>query len=261
MECTSNKNAHLGKLYGIGIGPGDPGFLTLKALKTLENSDLMLIPKATPDKKSLAYQIAKEAFKEYSSIENMPPTEDVIFPMERGKEKLIPYWEKALNLVLKKLNDNKKISLITLGDPTLYSTYCYLLEQINNEYPHYPVETIPGIYSFSAISSRLNLPLTIGEEKMIIIPVEKNCDYKKELLIYDTIVFMKVSSDFEGLLTQLIETKRIKEALIISRLGQKQESISKNLENLKGKKIDYFSTIIVNPRIPQVGDKDEDTKN
>ena len=256
MNSKTISNNSSAKLYGIGIGPGEPGLLTLKALKALEESDVLLIPKATPEKDSLAYDITKKAFEEFSTYDKIPETEDLIFPMKRNKDELKPYWDKAVDIIIDKLNKNKTVSIITLGDPTLYSTYGYLLEIISNTYPNYPVETIPGIYSFSAISSRINLPLVLGDEKVIVIPVEKDIIYKNELLNYETIVFMKVSSNFEGLLNQLIEADRTHEAILISRLGQEQETIVTNLESLKGKKIDYFSTIIVNPRIPNmVGDQ------
>ncbi len=258
MESSAvNKAREQGKLFGLGIGPGDPGLLTIKALKVLENSDVLLIPKARPNSQSLAYEIVQAAFSNYSHVDKLPPTKELIFPMIRDKEELAAYWDRAMNLVVNEVTADKQVSLITLGDPTLYSTYSYLLTRLNKEYPNCSVETIPGIYSFSAISSRLNLPLTMGEEKMIIIPVEENKDYTQELNNYNTVIFMKVSSDFQNLLQQLKAADREKEAILISRLGQEKEYITKNLEELRGTKIDYFSTLIVNSRIPLVGDNFE----
>lgn len=246
-----------GKLYGIGVGPGEPGLLTLKAFNALKESDLVFIPKADLKKESLAYQIIKEVFELYGpSKKDLPPARDLIFPMEKDPEKLKPYWEEAKNIITKELDKNKTLSLVTLGDPTLYSTYCYILNEINYSSSEYFITTIPGIYSFSAISSKLNLPLAQGEEKVLVVPVEKEKSYTEELSNYENIIFMKASANFQGLINDLEKTKRLSDGILISRVGQEGEKINRDLEKLKEKKIDYFSTLIVNPRIPMmVGDK------
>lgn len=255
MQAKKSQGA---KLYGIGVGPGEPGLITLKAFYALKNSNLIFIPKAHSEKDSLAYEIIKNVFKKYSDNKITPPaTRELIFPMKKDPDELRHYWDQATYIILEELKENKVVSLITLGDPTLYSTYCYILQQISNYLPVNSITTIPGIYSFSAISSRLNLPLALGEEKLIIIPVEKNNHYTEQLQNYENIIFMKASSDFDNLIEDLIKTNRLNESVLISRLGQHDESITWNIENLKGTKIDYFSTLIVNPRVKLVGDLNE----
>ncbi|OWZ82976.1 precorrin-2 C(20)-methyltransferase [Natranaerobius trueperi] len=228
-----------GELYGIGVGPGDPELLTIKAFKLLKNSDVIIAPKSSPKKSSLALDVVKRAFIEWGA--SLPKVDNITFPMTtvQNKKKINKEIE---DKILNNLNHGLNLSFITLGDPFLYSTYRRLTSKIA-EYKNIKVKHIPGIYSFSAISARLGKELTWGNDRLAIIPVEKNKNYLQELKNFETVVFLKVTSDLHGLINQLKEAKRLQDAILVEKVGMEDEKIYYELDKLDN--INYLSTIIV----------------
>ena len=128
---------------------------------------------------------------------------------------------------------------LTLGDPMLYSTFSYVIEYLD---PGYNIETIPGIYSFSAISSLLSLPLCKGDEKLTVI----SCfDEATPSLVQssDTIVFMKVSAYYKQLFDFLAENPEY-HFVMITDAGKKGQKIYHSI-NILREKVPYFSTVII----------------
>ncbi len=221
-----------GKLFGIGIGPGDPDLLTLKAVKILEQADVVYVPKSQ-EQASTALAIVKDHLSTEVKIET------VEFSMSRDIEKR--YASRKLNaqIIEEKLREEKIVVFLTLGDPMLYSTYSYILEYLNKDYE---VETIPGIYSFSAISGLLSLPLCKGEEKLAVI---SSLDDQSKVIFKaaDTIVCMKVSSYYAELY-KFLSTNKSFEFVMITDAGKKEQRVYNSIEILK-EAIPYFSTAII----------------
>lgn len=168
------------KVYGIGVGIGGES-LTLKALKVLNKVDKIFIPISKEGKSSVAYKLIKEFIKDNKDVEYL------LFPMIKDKEKLKKYWEDALNKILK---EDGEIAIITIGDPTLYSTFSYLWKLLKDN--NIEVEIVNGISSIFAAASLLNISLAEGEEKLCILPQGK--DLKKYVNEFDTIIVMKTKS-------------------------------------------------------------------
>ncbi|ACB84517.1 SAM-dependent methyltransferase [Natranaerobius thermophilus] len=278
-----------GKLYAIGVGPGDPELLTLKAVRVLSSSDIIIAPKSPGQKKGYAQSIVKAAFKNWEWDDKLPPVETVEVSMNSSADsKTFTIKNSLQRKVLEKLLAGQNISFITLGDPMFYSTYRHLaqliqeynqtnqadqtkqtelIDQINqtnltnqingaNSFnsqsndAHIQVEVIPGIYSFSAISAKIGgIQLTFGSDKTVIVPVKKDQDYRNYLKDFETLVFLKVTSNFDKLVNQIKESQRVEEAVLVEKLGFPDEKLYQNILEVEPRKVSYLSTLIVSKNL------------
>ena len=149
----------ISKLYGIGVGPGDPELLTIKAYKILKEVDMIVTPRSSEDKRSLALLTIEGIINERK---NKPIVVEPVFPMTKDQAKLAFYWEKAREEVLKNMKGCETVAFITLGDPSLYSTFYRFLEIFKDVVDE--VEVVPGVTSFSACSSIAKVPIAEGNE-------------------------------------------------------------------------------------------------
>jgi len=243
------KRAKCGRLYGIGIGPGDPKLLTLRAKEIIDQADIIFCPKSDEDGTSWARSLIEtttSATKEFVEL---------LFPMTRNKKVLKAYWQKAAKRIADEVAQGKQGAFITLGDPLIYSTYIYLLRTLRKEFPDIEVETIPGISAFNAAAARAQIPLVQGDERMAILPVRKDLRGLREALgAFDTVILMKVGSKLDKVTALLKELDLLKHSVLISRLGQPGEKIIHDLSPLnKIQREGYLSVVIV--KIPKKGVK------
>ena len=228
------------KLYGIGLGPGDPQLLTLRAKELLDRVDTIFVPKGSEDGNSYARKIVEAVIEKPKSLV------DLVFPMTRDKNVLKAHWQKAAKRIVKDIKKGRQAAFVTIGDPFIYSTYVYLLKTLACDFPDIAVETIPGISAFNAAASRAGLPLVEGNEKLAILPVSKNLKGLREAFRdFDTVILMKVGSKLEKVVRLLNDMGLIRNSVLLSRLGQPNEIIMRDLSALKDKKSGYLSVIIV----------------
>ena len=133
----------MAKFYGIGTGPGDSSLVTVKAINTLKNIDILYTPEAKKGGDSLALSIVKEYVPDKVEIKSRH------FPMSNHGTDKIEAWEDISKEIVSDVKSGKDVGFITLGDPMIYSTYVYVMERIMEDIE---VETIPGISSFSNIA-------------------------------------------------------------------------------------------------------------
>ena len=230
----------IGKLYGVGIGPGDPTLLTLKAKDALEKADIIFAPKGSDEGISVARRIIEQV------IEGKKTYIELTFPMTKDKNLLKKYWKKAGQRIAGELKKGKQSAFVTLGDPFNYSTYIYLLRIIKQDYPKIEVETIPGISAFNAAASRAGFSLLEGKEKMAVLPVNETMDGIEDALKdFDTVVLMKVGAKLQKVIRLLKQKGLAKNAVLISRVGHPNEKIIRNIANIKDKELGYLSVILV----------------
>ncbi|MDP0494368.1 MAG: precorrin-2 C(20)-methyltransferase [Fusobacterium sp. JB021] len=226
----------MNKFYGIGVGVGDPEMITVKAVNILKKIDIVLIPNAGRDYTSTAYNIAKEYLKKDVKLINIE------FSMNPKLEERKKERKKNAGIVEKYLKENKNVAFLTIGDPMVYSTYIYLLENISSEYQ---VQTISGISSFADISSRFNIPLVIGNETLKILPLHKNCDIGKEIETADNVVIMKVALKFKELKKVLKETNNENNIILVCESGKEKERVYFDLNEIDEDNVPYFSTLLL----------------
>lgn len=234
------REAHKGKLYGIGIGPGDPKLLTLKAKEVLEKAEVVFVPKAGDDTTSWARPIVE------CSIKTPKAFRELTFPMTKDRTTLNRYWERAVRIIVKEIRKGKQVAFVTIGDPFIYSTYIYLLNILRRDFPKIEVETIPGISAFNAAAAACGLSLVEGNQRMAIVPVTENLqDLRQTLEKFDTVVLMKVGAKLQKIVSLLKELDLDGHAILVSRVGHRDERIISDLTSLRGKKMGYLSVIIV----------------
>ena len=165
-------------LYGIGVGPGDKELLTIKAVRAIENSDVVIAPSALEGGESIALETAKEYIK--------AGTEVVIKHFPMGKKNRVEKAKECYEFIEEKLREGKNVSFLTIGDPYVYSTYIHMLKHMEERGFH--VETVPGITSFCAAASLVDRTLVVGDNPLMILPATRVKDIKDEKYV----VIMKV---------------------------------------------------------------------
>lgn len=177
----------MSKFYGIGVGPGNPEFLTIKATKVLALIDVLLVPITSKGKEGVAHRIAKPYMKDSLAIEYID------FPMVVDESVFVNAGHKAATAIKKHVEDGKNVGFITLGDASVYSTYGYIVKGLKALDPSVDIETIPGITSFSAAAAMANRPLVEKDEILSIIPMNASDEkIEKVLKCGDSFAFMKV---------------------------------------------------------------------
>jgi precorrin-2/cobalt-factor-2 C20-methyltransferase len=233
--------------YVIGVGPGDPELLTLKALRILKDVPCICVPKGREEGSSLALSIVKKAL----SLDNKE-TIEAHFPMRKTKAsrqsedcELDSKWAETVKNILSRLNKGIDVAFITIGDPAIYSTFFYLYDRLLESNPELNIEIIPGVSSINASAAKAKISLGLADEKIAILPANYIENLKETLGKFDTVVLMKVNKVFEGIMHTLTEMDLLNNAVYISRAGMEDEKVFKNISSVKEEDLNYFSMIIV----------------
>ena len=230
-----------GKLFGVGVGPGDPELLTLKAVRLIKEADVIAVPgeKIT---ESVAYQIARAACPEIdmdnSAVCISREIIAVPMPMIKNKDALNNAHDMAAEQVKVELNRGKNVVFLTLGDPTVYSTYLYVHKRIQEA--GYETEIVSGIPSFCAVAAKLNTGLVENHELLHIVPASYQVDDALELR--GTKVFMKAGKKIADVKKKIAESGM--QAMMIENCGMADEKIYRSVEEIPAD-AGYYSLIIV----------------
>ena len=157
--------SNLGILYGLGVGPGDPELITVKAFRLIQESPVIAYPKKLKGSKSYAHRIVEVYIN--------PEEKDMlglVFPMTKDEAVLEREWTKSVELVYGKLQEGKDVAFVTEGDPLLYSTFIHMMKLMQEMHPDVEIRTVPGISSFNGSASRLGIALADGDDHVAIIP-------------------------------------------------------------------------------------------
>ena len=149
--------------YGVGVGPGDPELLTLKAVRIIEECDVLAVPGRTKED-SVAYGIALAAVLGIAQKETIC----IHMPMTKDEIKLKESHENGAAQIIRLLEQGRSVAFLTLGDPTIYSTYLYLQKLVQEA--GFETEIISGIASFLAAGAALNTGLVEKEQQLHVIP-------------------------------------------------------------------------------------------
>ena len=234
------------KLFCIGCGPGDPELLTIKALNLIKEADVIFVPTSKSDKPSIALSIVSKYINKSTKIINL------VFPMVKDKNSLKEYWKKNTLEISKMVRTGKKTLYLTVGDPSLYSTWIYIHRELKNNHKDIEVEIIPGITSIFAFAAESKISLVEGDEHLSVVPACYDLDkVKNTVKSSDTIVFLKDGRYFDNVIDMLSETGFSDESQIaIAQDVSTQKNILeiKQLKDIKGKKQPsqtYFSIMVV----------------
>ena len=216
----------------MGVGPGDPELLTVKAVRVLREADVVIVPDASSGDK-VALNIARDYLKDKQ-------IQFVKTPMVRDQAVMDAAHEQAADQICGLLDQGKQVAFLTLGDPAIYSTYMYIHEKVLRR--GYTVEVVPGIPSFCAAAARLNRSLCLGREPLLIIPASH--DQEKLMDIPANKVFMKAGRSILELQQALANRGLLENASMVENCSMENERVYPNFGDLK-EPSGYFSLVIV----------------
>jgi len=227
-----------GVLYGVGIGPGDPELLTLKAVRLIRENEVIALPGSKAED-TVAYQIAVQAVPQLRE-KNLTA---VPMPMTKDEKILKESHAKAAEIVESHLQKGENVVFLTLGDPCVYSTYLYIHKQILEK--GYQAEIVSGITSFCAAAARLNIGLAEKAEELHVIPASYQIE--DALQLPGTKVLMKAGKKMEQV-KSLLRSRNVN-AVMVENCGMPDEKIYHSVEEIPDN-AGYYSLIILKENQP-----------
>ena len=224
-----------GKLWGVGVGPGDSELLTLKAVRLIEECQVLVVPDSKT--RYVALDIAKDAVKSIDKKEILK----VHMPMTKDKEKLREAHIKAAFAIEQQLDLGKNLVFLTLGDPTVYSTYYYVHKRVLKD--GYNCEIVPGITSFCAAAARLSISLSEGKDGLYIMPGSYE-NIEDGLKVPGTKVIMKSGKSIGKVRDFLVENEHKFKTVMVENCGMENEKIYDSAGKIQ-EDASYFSLLIV----------------
>ncbi|MEF2229749.1 MAG: precorrin-2 C(20)-methyltransferase [Pseudodesulfovibrio sp.] len=232
-----------GILYGIGVGPGDPELLTLKAVRALGEVDVIFAAASTKNDYSTALDIARPHLRPDVRVEQLG------FPMTKDKDILETAWRKNADIVSTALNQGQNGAFLTLGDPLTYSTWGYLQRTLLAMNPAIRLQAIPGITSFHAAAARIGLVLAESKESLLITSGVADPEIlERQLDVADNAVILKAYKNFEEIRATLERLRLDDKTVLVSRLGMDGESILMDIKDAPATP-HYFSLALVKKQV------------
>lgn len=224
-----------GIFYGVGIGPGDPELITLKAVRTLERCPVIAAPR-TKSGETLALDIVRRGMAlEGKTI--LP----LNFTMSRDPAVLRASHRQAADAIAPHLAAGRDVAMLNLGDVSIYATYGYLMELITAQ--GYEAVMIPGVPSFCAVAARLGTSLTTANAPLHILPGGGE-ELEAQLDLPGTKVLMKSGSRIPQVASALRQRGLTAQAAMVRDCGLPTETVCRDLTHLPAD-TGYFATIIV----------------
>ena len=228
-----------GKFIGVGVGPGDPELITLKALRIIQQADVISYianEKGESQAKTIATHALSTIAGEYEEI-------TLFMPMCDDRSVANKVYDKAANDIRAALKDNKSVVFLCEGDPLFFGSFGYLLERLQVDLE---CEVVPGISSVHAASSALQLPLTMLKESFAVVSGRHNEESLTHTLnSHDSVVIMKAGRSRQRILNALAASNRTSEASYLEYIGREGEHIQRDVSLLKGEAGPYFSLFVV----------------
>jgi len=232
----------LGKLYGVGVGPGAPDLITLRALETLKSVPVLALPRSSNYGASVAWKIVKPSLGEIPGQERLFLT----FPMKKDPEHLRPAWDKAFTEIGERLTRGQSVAFVTEGDPSLYSTFIYLSREAPRRWPGIQIEVVPGVSSVHAVAAVTGNPLADGQERIAIIPATYGTEGLSRVLEeFDTVVLMKIGPEMPKILAALEEQNLTHKAVFVSKATMEEQCVVRDLRTIPNQHGDCFAMVIV----------------
>lgn len=226
-----------GKLYGIGVGPGQPGLMTLEAQRLLRDAQVVAYPVKAKGEDGTALEIVRQCV----DLEGKEIVE-LLFDMNPDDEVRKKCRAANIDRICALLDAGRNVAMITLGDVAVYSTYMYLDREVRAR--GYDTAVVPGIPSFCSGAAAARLPLMIGEESLAVVSAAKHSDAAaKALDDFDNVVVMKAYTYIDQLAALLRERGiPLTAATVMSNVGMADEYIGP-LD--PARKYGYFTTVLI----------------
>ncbi|UCG07038.1 MAG: precorrin-2 C(20)-methyltransferase [Desulfobacterales bacterium] len=232
-------NKKTGILFGIGVGPGDPELITLKATKILNQVDTVFAAASTKNNHSLAVNIAERHIPENTKVKMLR------FPMTRDKNETRKAWRKHAQTIIEEIERGKNVAFLTLGDAMTYSTFGYIIRHIQDLAPDIEIQTVPGITSYQAAAASLNMPLVEGEESLMVVSGATGGNRLRELEGKpENVVFLKAYRNVKDIKAAIDEIGKYPSSVGVKNCSHPNEEIIADIEELGERVPDYWTLII-----------------
>lgn len=237
----------LGTLYGISLGPGDPGLITRRAWALLERRDAVWTYPIRSAKKPDSYAL------DIVLRTGLTPPDActaLLFPMTHDEEKLTRHWLKAAETVLPILRAGVDVMFLVEGDASTYASFGHLARTVRALQADIAVHIVPGVNAFTAACARVDVPFAEQDDTVAIVPAAYGVSAVDRLLPdFDTLVLLKVKPLLDELLDWLTARGLSQHCTFIERCGAPDERVVHDVQSLRGEKVSYLSLLILkNPQ-------------
>jgi len=237
----------LGKFYGIGVGPGEPGLIPLVAWEFLKECDLIFVPRARTMEHSVARQclppnaIPEERFRE------------VEFTMSSDRSVLVEHYARLAETLAMELRAGKKVAYLTIGDPFTYSTYIYTLSALKDCLPGLSYRTYPGVTSYCALAAAAEFSLGESKERILILPCPDDMqELGRAINEHDIVVLMKIGERLPSVLGLLKEMGIAEYCAFGRHVGMNDQVVYSGLQDMESEKsLGYLSTMLIQRNPPK----------
>lgn len=237
------------RLTTVGLGPGDPELVTIKGMRAIEAADLIFAPRSRVDEDSRALRIARpwiDSTRQQVALVTLPMHRDPVHAAAAYRGVAEEIGARLTELAARQ--GTARGVYLLLGDPLLYGTFTSIQAELGARYPAVEVEFLPGVTSFAAVAARAGLPLSVGDDRVAIVPAldKTNADDLRELCArFETVILMKVGRALPRLITALEELDLIGGALYAEYIGMPEERVVPDVSTLRDYEAPYLSLLIV----------------
>jgi precorrin-2/cobalt-factor-2 C20-methyltransferase len=233
------QHAQPGHFYAVGIGPGAPDLLTVRAVRIIESADIILAPQAKGTNRSLALKTIEPYLKNQEIMA-------VNYPMQRNNTITRERWDAVALDVRDKLQLGKSVAMITIGDPLIFATTSYLLYGLADVVEKTNIHLVPGISAFQIGASRFHDPLTLQEDRLTLMSATDLEAVENALQNCETLVLYKAAGVIDQLLLLLDQYGLLGTSKLVSCAEQGgSELLVDNLIGWKPEELSYMTTMIV----------------
>lgn len=236
------------QLTAVGLGPGDPELVTMKGLRAIEAANVIFAPRSRDGEESRALRIA-QPWIDHERQQVILLT----IPMQRVANQAAFYRTVAVTigaqlgeLAAQHPQGAARGAYLLLGDPLLYGTFTMLWAELAAAYPSINVAIVPGVTSFAATAARVGLPLSVGDDRVAILPAPAEAAVLRALCAqFETVILMKVGRTLPQLVAILDELGLLAGTVYAEHLGMPEERIVRDVASLRGYVAPYLSLLIV----------------
>ncbi|MEV5505660.1 precorrin-2 C(20)-methyltransferase [Streptomyces orinoci] len=236
-----------GRLYGVGLGPGDPSLMTVRAVEVIGAADVVAYHSARHGR-SIARSIAERHLRPGQIEEPLvyPVTTETTDHPGGYRGAMEEFYAEAAARLAAHLDAGRSVAVLAEGDPLFYSSYMHMHKRLAHRYP---TEVVPGVTSFSAAAARLGEPLVEGEEVLTILPgTLPEEELTARLAATDSAVVMKLGRTFPAVRGALEASGRLPEARYVERATMPGERTGA-LGEIDPASVPYFSMAVLPSRV------------
>jgi precorrin-2/cobalt-factor-2 C20-methyltransferase len=228
-----------GRVFIVGIGPGDPELLTLKAARILAESSLVLHA-GRADRLGFAIEVVSSILRPDQHVRGMA------LAMKRGPDDGSVGYGRVADALIEEARIGGTAAFLTEGDPMLYGSGSYVADHVRELAPDLPIEIVPGVSAISAVAARLGWPLAQKSEILTLCPATYHPDDIGAILDRaGASCWLKAANVLPRLVEELRRRERIPDAALVERVGRPDERVFRNLEEALGLELSYFSLVLV----------------